>query len=190
MQGRTPRTGRTLPSSPSSPISTTPPSGASGSSPAPASTVTATARSKDDPNFGSDAGSRLTVMRRFGHVSPELTSAARTRSRASCSAVSGSPTRLRPGSPDGQVGLDLDEVTFEAERARWRTPSRTTSARRPNADHRHRTAHQNAPLRCSTSAAPTGCGRTQTRSKRISVGRTSDWASQIAASRRSRVCFT
>ena len=39
------------------------------------------------------------VIRRGGQRSPELSTAARTRSRASDKAVSGSPTICNPGSP-------------------------------------------------------------------------------------------
>jgi hypothetical protein len=57
------------------------------------------ARSKPLPCFGRSAGSRLTVMRRLGQTWPELTTAARTRSRACCSAVSGRPLSTTAGSP-------------------------------------------------------------------------------------------
>lgn len=97
--GSTPRTGRTVPSRPSSPRTTVPSSGSSGNSPEPPSTAAAMARSNADPYFGRVAGSRLRVIRRFGHFWPELTMAARTRSRASCRAVSGSPEITTPGSP-------------------------------------------------------------------------------------------
>ena len=97
--GSTPRTGRTLPSSPSSPTTTAPSTAPGGTRPSPASTASAMARSKQDPCFGSAAGRRFTVIRRIGHRSPELTIAARTRSRASESAASGSPDSTRVGSP-------------------------------------------------------------------------------------------
>jgi hypothetical protein len=97
--GRTPRTGRTAPSSPSSPSSTSPSITRSGRRPSAASTATATGRSKWVPRFGMEAGERLTVIRCCGQGSPEQSTAARTRSRASARAVSGSPTRTNPGMP-------------------------------------------------------------------------------------------
>ncbi len=57
------------------------------------------ARSKPLPRLGSAAGERPTVIFEFGQLSPLLTIAARIRSRASRSAVSGSPTRIVAGSP-------------------------------------------------------------------------------------------
>jgi hypothetical protein len=56
-------------------------------------------RSKPLPRFGRLAGESPTVIRRWGHCSPLLMMAARIRSRASRSAVSGSPTSSNPGSP-------------------------------------------------------------------------------------------
>ena len=79
--------------------STTPRSPASGTAPAAASTEHASARSYPLPCFGSVAGERASVMRRAGQVSPEFTTAARTRSRDSASAASGSPTSDTPGRP-------------------------------------------------------------------------------------------
>ena len=55
--------------------------------------------SKPLPRFGRLAGDSPTVIRRCGHCSPLLMIAARIRSRASRSAVSGSPTSSRPGRP-------------------------------------------------------------------------------------------
>ncbi len=80
-RGRVPRAGGARPPRPGA------------TSPAAASTATAIAKSKPDPRFCRSAGESDTVRRRFGHVSPLLTSAARTLSRASDSAASGSPTR-------------------------------------------------------------------------------------------------
>src|SRR6185437_13358400 len=48
---------------------------------------------------GSAAGERPTVIYEFGQLSPLLTIAARMRSRASRSAVSGRPTRIVAGRP-------------------------------------------------------------------------------------------
>jgi hypothetical protein len=57
------------------------------------------ARSKLGPAFLTCAGARLTVSRFCGKSSPEFSSAARTRSRDSRMARSGSPTRVNVGSP-------------------------------------------------------------------------------------------
>ena len=49
-------------------------------------------RSYAGPSFLRSAGARLTVMRRIGNSQPELRIAARTRSRASWTALSARPT--------------------------------------------------------------------------------------------------
>ena len=102
-----------LPSRPSSPSTTTPvaaaPAAARRRRPARARRSPGRTRSRA---WAGSAGSRLTVIRRLGQASPELTIAARTRSRASCSAASGRPVsdhgrqarrrgrpRPRPGGP-------------------------------------------------------------------------------------------
>ena len=72
---------------------------ASGNPPSAATTATAIARSKLGPVFRSDAGARLTVTRCCGNLTPEFASAARTRSRDSRTARSGSPTTENAGSP-------------------------------------------------------------------------------------------
>ena len=54
-------------------------------------------RSNDGPSLRRSAGARLTVMRRDGNSKAELTIAARTRSRLSWTAASGSPTMLNAG---------------------------------------------------------------------------------------------
>ena len=59
----------------------------------------AIARSRDAPVLRSSAGARLTVMRRGGKTNPALRIAPRTRSRASWTAVSASPTIVKPGRP-------------------------------------------------------------------------------------------
>ena len=86
-------------SSDSSPT-TAQPSSASGSSWPPAtSSATASGRSKPGPILRRSAGARLTVIRRRGNTKPEFTSAARTRSRASRTALSASPTTVNAGRP-------------------------------------------------------------------------------------------
>ena len=57
------------------------------------------ARSNQLPFLGKLAGESPTVIFRCGQCSPLLEMAARIRSRASRSAVSGSPTRIIPTSP-------------------------------------------------------------------------------------------
>ena len=59
----------------------------------------AMAKSNQLPRLGRLAGESPTVIFRCGHSSPLLAIAARIRSRASRSAVSGSPTRIIPTSP-------------------------------------------------------------------------------------------
>ncbi len=54
-------------------------------------------RSNDGPSLRTSAGARLTVMRREGNSYAELTMAARTRSRLSCTAASGRPTIVNAG---------------------------------------------------------------------------------------------
>ncbi|SKT18974.1 Uncharacterised protein [Mycobacteroides abscessus subsp. abscessus] len=97
--GNTPRTGRTRPSSANSPSNKVFSSRSGGIALLADSTAAASARSYTDPIFGSVAGDRAKVSRDAGHVNPQLVIAARTRSRDSCNAASGSPTRCTPGSP-------------------------------------------------------------------------------------------
>ena len=68
-------------------------------SPEATSTPTAIGRSSPAPVFFMPEGARFTVTRRNGQVSPLERSAARTRSRDSRTAASGSPTTVNPGSP-------------------------------------------------------------------------------------------
>ena len=70
----------------------------------------AMARSNQLPRLGRLAGESPTVIFRCGHSSPLLAIAARIRSRASRSAVSGRPTRIIPGQPVGDVRFDLDHL--------------------------------------------------------------------------------
>ena len=102
--GRAPRASAAAPA----PRRTSPPSDSSPSSahrPAartwsePSRIASAIARSSDEPVLRRSAGARLTVIRRGGWTNPLLRSAPRTRSRASWSAASGSPTIEKPGSP-------------------------------------------------------------------------------------------
>ena len=70
-----------------------------GSRPAAASTPQAMARSKPGPALRRAAGARLTVRRFSGNSKPEFSTAARTRSRASRTARSASPTIVKLGRP-------------------------------------------------------------------------------------------
>ncbi len=97
--GSTPATGEIEPSSPSSPSTVNPETASCGMAPIAAIRPSAIGRSKWLPSFGRSAGAMLTVMRRAGSASPDASSAARTRSRASDTALSGSPTTLNAGSP-------------------------------------------------------------------------------------------
>ena len=72
---------------------------AAGTEPAAPRMATAMPRSNPLPRLGRLAGDRPTVIRRCGHCSRLLTIAARIRSLASRSAVSGRPTSSSPGSP-------------------------------------------------------------------------------------------
>ncbi len=95
----TPATGRIEPSSASSPASGWRLSAWRGICAEAPSSAAAIARSNPGPALGRSAGARLAVMRCSGKVNPELVNAARTRSRDSLTAASGSPTIANPGSP-------------------------------------------------------------------------------------------
>src|SRR3954470_21582873 len=56
-------------------------------------------RSKDVPSLRIPPGARFTVIRLLGTVKPEFLMAAKTRSRASLTAESGRPTKVKPGNP-------------------------------------------------------------------------------------------
>ena len=95
----TPGIGRRDPSSASSPMSAMRPRSAS-SWPEATRMAAAMARSWPVPSFGRSAGARLTVIRRAGTSKPELRRAARTRSRASSTALPARPTIVSPGRPN------------------------------------------------------------------------------------------
>jgi len=90
--GRTPRTGLTVPSRPSSPTYAQRLLRLPGRCPAPASTATATGRSKAAPSLWTSAGARLTVMRRPGTRNPSCAAADRNLSLQSRAADGASPT--------------------------------------------------------------------------------------------------
>src|SRR5205085_5765634 len=62
-------------------------------------TASASGRSKAGPTLRRYAGARFTVIRFNGNSKPELTMAARTRSRASRTALSARPTTVNAGRP-------------------------------------------------------------------------------------------
>ena len=115
-----PRIGLISPESDSSPQITSVMS-ASGSSPSAATTATAIARSKLGPDLRSDAGARLTVTRFCGKLTPEFARAARTRSRDSRTARSGSPTTEKAGSPRRMSTSTVTGTPSTPSRAKVRT---------------------------------------------------------------------
>ncbi len=94
-----PRTGRTAPSSESSPANRRPSANEAGTCPVAARMPRAMGRSSPDPVLRRSAGARFTTILLVGIVNPAALMAARTRSRASCTAVSGMPTMAMPGMP-------------------------------------------------------------------------------------------
>ena len=97
--GNTPRTERIFPSSDNSPRITTSDIRSAGTVSCADSNAIQIAKSKLDPLFGNHAGDKETVTLRFGHTSPQLTIALRTRSRDSDNAASGKPNNEYPGNP-------------------------------------------------------------------------------------------
>ncbi|CAB4959694.1 unannotated protein [freshwater metagenome] len=99
MMGSTPGTCRKVPSSPSSPRNARSSMAAGESCSLATSTPIAMARSRAEPILRTDVGARFTVVRLSGQANPEVSSAARTRSRDSRHEVSGRPTTVNPGRP-------------------------------------------------------------------------------------------
>ena len=97
----TPGSPRIEPSRASSPASHQSASGRSGICSEAQRIAAAIARSNPGPALRRSAGARLAVIRLSGKSNPQLTIAARTRSRDSRTAASGSPTRRRPAARDG-----------------------------------------------------------------------------------------
>jgi hypothetical protein len=95
--GNTPRTGRSDPSSASSPMCAVRATDDASQTPAATKIETAMPTSNAEPNLGTLAGERFTVMRLAGNAKPELAQAARTRSLASLSDASGKPTKMKFG---------------------------------------------------------------------------------------------
>ena len=98
------------------------------------STATAIGRSYIGPALRTSAGARFTVTRCSGNLKPVLRMPARTRSRASCTAVSGSPTTLNAGSPllvftSTSTGMpSMPENAAEMTRAKLMRASHATAA--------------------------------------------------------------
>ena len=134
--GRTPGTARTRPSSPSSPSSTRPSKASAGTASLAASTAAARARSKELPRLGSVAGESASVTRRCGHDWPELTTAARTRSRDSARAASGKPMTERPGRPSARSAST--STRWPSSPIRAMAHARARAIRRPPVDARAR----------------------------------------------------
>ncbi len=67
--------------------------------------------------FGQVGGRRFTVIRRCGQASPELTTAALTRSRASLSDASGRPRQHQRGQAGRDVRLDRDRMAGQPDQA-------------------------------------------------------------------------
>ena len=97
--GSTPATGLSVPSSESSPSAANPAMSSRGSTSIAASTPSAMGRSKWLPSFSRSAGARLISTRFGGSARPMEVRAARTRSRASPTALSGRPTTRKAGRP-------------------------------------------------------------------------------------------
>ena len=80
------------------------------------STPIAIGRSYDGPDLRISAGARFTVMRRGGKMNPLFLTAARTRSRASCTAASGKPDDVELHQAlASDVDFDLDKLAFQAD---------------------------------------------------------------------------
>ena len=118
--GRTPRTGFTSPESDSSPRKWMPWSAAGGSSWLAASRATAMGTSSPAPSLRRSAGARFTTTRFEGSLTPQLRTAASTRTWASETALPASPTRWKRGIPF--------EVSTSTSTGRASTP-RTTAER-------------------------------------------------------------
>ncbi len=80
------------------------------------------------PAFFRLAGDRFTVMRLTGNVIPQFFTAARTRSRASRTAASGSPTMSKAGSPPDRKHSTLTSYPATPFRPRERVLITTAAA--------------------------------------------------------------
>ena len=64
-----------------------------------------------EPIFDEVAGDKASVSRAIGQLLPQLVIAARTRSRDSCNAVSGNPTRCTPGRPGHSMSASISTIS-------------------------------------------------------------------------------
>ena len=96
---RMPGVGRSSPFSDSSPANAYPTTACAGTCAVAASTPTATGRSSPGPSLRRLAGARFTTTRRSGHSRPALSTAGRTRSRASFTEAPGRPVKTSDGNP-------------------------------------------------------------------------------------------
>ena len=111
--GSTPRTERRQPSRPSSAIHTTSAIASAATRPAAARMAMAMARSNRDPTLRTSAGSRASVIRRFGHADPGVE---HCRPDAIPRLDDGHVRQTgerEPGQTRGQVRLDLDHLAGE-----------------------------------------------------------------------------
>src|SRR5207249_8988371 len=104
-----------------------------------ARTPKAMGRSNPGPSLRMPAGDRLTTTLRSGQVNPELSTAGRTRSRASWIPAPGRPVSVRAGNP---------RPTCASTEIRWpRTPTTATANTRPYTGHTVRAGTDTAPGR-------------------------------------------
>ena len=131
----TPGTGRSAPSSASSPTAPVDAMAPGRTCPDPLSTASAMGRSYCGPALRTCAGARLATMRMGGRSKAWLTMPDRTRSRASCTAASGRPTTLKPGSP-GRRSTSTSTVAVSRPMTAGLT-MRATTARIVHGHHAH-----------------------------------------------------
>ncbi len=160
---------------PSSPRNATPSMDAAGTTPAALRMATAMPTSKPLPRLGRLAGDRPTVIRRCGHCSRLLMTAARIRSLASRSAVSGRPTSSSPGRPFWMSASTLHRMALHADQGD-----------RVGARDRHSGHPPHMLDGASRRPGPPSSPITSTRTSSNST----PWATtQAIASRRSRICL-
>jgi hypothetical protein len=101
-------------------------------------------RSKRPDSFGRSAGARFTVIRLRGNSKPAFCSAARTRSRASLTSVSGSPTTVTLGRPPARCTSTATSGAARPSSPRLCTMARGISISQSAGDHRRRCAPASA----------------------------------------------
>ncbi len=117
----TPATLVSEPSSDSSPSTVYSPSSSAGRTSIAANRANAIGRSKWLPSLTTSAGARLTVIRLGGRARPRAPRAARTLSRDSATALSGSPTTVNAGNPEAIVTWVSTSMTSTPWNATVRT---------------------------------------------------------------------